>query len=327
MLIAELSKLGIASSSSSRPDLRGAPARAVRGTPGKEETSCCRRSVDSLYVEGDPSWTPFARARSGAEVQRRVLRMQPLYLVQLSDLHIGADWGGVDPSARVVAVVASVRALVPEPDAVLVTGDLAEHGLDEEYEQVRHALAPLGAPVHVLPGNHDDRTALRRHFDLPGTDGDPIHYAADAGPVRLLALDSTIPGEDRGALGAEQLTWLDAALASDPKRPTVIAMHHAPIPTGVPAFDEMGLAPADRAALAELLGRHAQVQRIVSGHLHRAITGAPGGRAALVVPSAYVQIELDFDRPGFAVANCPPGFAVHVLLDGQLVSHVEYAER
>src|SRR3954447_10007197 len=141
-----------------------------------------------------------------------------------------------------------------EPDAVLVSGDLAEHASDEEYAVVREQLAALRAPVHVLPGNHDDREALRRAFDdLPGTGGEPIQYAADLGALRLVVLDSTRPGQDAGELDATRLAWLEEALADAPDVATIVALHHPPLLTGVPAMDDMGLPAGDRAALGAVL--------------------------------------------------------------------------
>jgi 3',5'-cyclic-AMP phosphodiesterase len=138
------------------------------------------------------------------------LRMtSPFLVVQLSDPHIGADWADGDPVAALAAAVESVRAIGQPPDAVLVTGDLADGATDAEYARVRELLAPLRAPTYVLPGNHDDRAALRRHFGLPGAGAEPIHYAVDLGPARLVMLDSTIPGEDPGALDGEQFAWLE----------------------------------------------------------------------------------------------------------------------
>src|ERR671934_78126 len=131
--------------------------------------------------------------RDGAHRMKR-----PFLLVQLSDPHIGAEWGGGDSVAGLAAAVESVRALEPNPDALLISGDLADHAADTEYEQVRELLAPLEAPVYVLPGNHDDRLALRRHFGVPGADGEPVQYSADLGPLRLVALHSKRGGGDRG---------------------------------------------------------------------------------------------------------------------------------
>ena len=248
---------------------------------------------------------------------------RPFLLVQLSDPHIGATWAGGDPVARLRAAVESVRRLPDALDAVLMSGDLADNAADGEYELVRELLAQLGAPVYVLPGNHDDRDTLRRHFDLPGAVGTPVQYAVELGPLRLVVLDSTRPGEDRGELDPGRLRWLDAELAVAPDRPTLLALHHPPVSTGITAWDEIGLPVADRRALAEVLHRHPQVRRIIAGHVHRTMTAELAGRAVLAVPSTYVQTRLSFNSDEIETAAEPPGFAVHALLDGELASHVQ----
>jgi 3',5'-cyclic AMP phosphodiesterase CpdA len=244
-------------------------------------------------------------------------------VVQLSDPHIGADWGHGDPAAALAAAVDAVRALELDVDAVLVSGDLAEHGSDAEYERVRELLAPLGAPLHVLAGNHDDRAALRRHFGLPGSGDEPVQYAADLGPLRLVVLDSTVPGEDRGELDGGRLAWLDAELGAAAGTPTVVALHHPPLVTGMAPMDRFALAADSRAALAEVVGRHAHVCRVVAGHVHRAVAGELAGRAVLAAPSTYVQARLDFRSQALEFAAEPRAFAVHALLDGALVSHIQ----
>jgi Icc protein len=244
-------------------------------------------------------------------------------LAQLSDPHIGADWGDGDSVARLAAAVESVRLLRPQPDAVLVSGDLADHATDAEYEQVRELLAPLGVPMYVLPGNHDDRRALNRHFGVPGADGEPVQYAVDLGPLRLVVLDTTRPGEDPGRLDSERLAWLDAELAATPDAPTLLAMHHPPLSTGIPLWDELGLPTADRQALSEVLEGHRQVRRIVGGHMHRTMTAELAGRPVLTVPSTYVQMRLDFHAREVELAPDPAGFAVHAFVDGELISHIQ----
>jgi 3',5'-cyclic AMP phosphodiesterase CpdA len=248
---------------------------------------------------------------------------RPFLLVQLSDPHIGATWGEGDPVAGLTAAVEAVRRLPDDPDVVLMSGDLADTASDGEYAIVREQLARLGAPVFVLPGNHDDRDALRRNFDLPGETGTPVQYAVDVGPLRLVALDTTRPGEDWGELDEERLTWLDAALAEAPDRMTLVALHHPPISTGIAVWDQFGLRAADRSALGRVLERHPQVRRIAAGHVHRTITGELAGRAVLTVPSTYVQGRLDFNSPEIVCVPEPPGFAVHAVLDGELASHVQ----
>jgi 3',5'-cyclic-AMP phosphodiesterase len=248
---------------------------------------------------------------------------RPFLLVQLSDPHVGADWGGGDSVAGLAAAVECVRTLVPNPDAVLVSGDLADHAADAEYEQVRRLLAPLEAPLYVLPGNHDDRLALRRHFGVPGAGQEPVQYAVDLGPLRLVVLDSKRVGEERGELDAGRLAWLEATLAAAPDVPTLLALHHAPLETGIPGFDQDGLPPEDRRALGKVVEAHPQVHRIVAGHMHRTMSAQLGGRSVLVVPSTYVQARLDFGADEIQLADEPSGFAVHAVLDGELVSHVQ----
>jgi Icc protein len=167
------------------------------------------------------------------------------------------------------------------------------------------------------------RHALRRHFGVPGADGEPVQYAVDLGPLRLVVLDTTRPGEDPGALDAERLAWLDAELTAGPGVPTLLAMHHPPLSAGVPAWDELGLPVTDRAALAEVVERHPQVRLLVAGHVHRTITAELAGRAVLTVPSTYVQARLDFQAEEIELAAEPAGFAVHAVLDGRLISHIQ----
>jgi 3',5'-cyclic AMP phosphodiesterase CpdA len=219
--------------------------------------------------------------------------------------------------------VKSVLALRQQPGALLVTGDLAHSAADVEYERVRDLLAPLTAPVYVLPGNHDDRATLRRQFAMPGAEDQPIWYSVDLGPLRLVVLDSTIPGDAAGALGSAQLAWLERILAASPDQPTLIALHHPPLVTGVPAWDEIGLVDGDRQLLAEVLERHRQVRRIVAGHLHRTIAGELAGRSVLAAPSTSAQARLDFSSREFELAVEPAGFAVHAVVDGDVTSHLQ----
>jgi 3',5'-cyclic-AMP phosphodiesterase len=246
----------------------------------------------------------------------------PFLVAQISDPHIGGDWGGEDPVAGLRAVVEHVRRQSDRPDVLLVTGDLAEHGTATEYATVRELLEPLGVPVHVIPGNHDDRAALRAAFGLPGTGAEPVQYAVDLGPLRLVCIDTTIPRRASGALDAPCLDWLDAELARAPDQPTLLAMHHPPAATGVAPWDAIGLPPGDRAALAAVLERHPQVRRLVAGHVHQVITASLAERPVLTIPSTYVQAQLDFAATELKLGPGPRGFAVHALVGGEIVSYV-----
>jgi 3',5'-cyclic AMP phosphodiesterase CpdA len=225
--------------------------------------------------------------------------------------------------AGLAAAVEAVRRLHPQPDVVIVTGDLADHASDQEYEQVKNLLGALDAPVHVLPGNHDDRSQLRGHFGLQGSTGEPVQYVVELDRLRIVMLDTTIPGQDPGELDRPRLEWLEAQLAARPDAPTLLAMHHPPLLTGVPAWDALSLAAADRAALGEVVQGHPQVHRITAGHVHRTIAAEIGGVPVLTVPSTYVQGRLDFTATKLELVDEPAGFGVHVLLDGSLISHVQ----
>lgn len=248
---------------------------------------------------------------------------KPFVLVQLSDFHLGATWADGDTRQLLDETIEWIRVHGPRPDAVLVSGDLADHATEDEYDQARELLERLSAPVHVLPGNHDDRSALRRHFGLPGAGAAPIQYAADVGPMRLLVVDSTRPGEDGGRLDESRLAWLQGALAADQATATLVAMHHPPLATGVPAWDEIVLPRPDRLALARIVENQPQVRRIVAGHLHRTAVGVIGSRSVLAVPSTYVQAQLDFAATKIPLSSERPGFAVHALIDGELASYVQ----
>jgi 3',5'-cyclic AMP phosphodiesterase CpdA len=249
---------------------------------------------------------------------------RPFLLAQLTDTHIGADWGGpVQPAAALAAAVDALRGSPDPPDALVVTGDLANDGAGEQYAVVGEQLRRLKLPFVVLPGNHDDRAAMRGAFGLPGDRDDAIHAAAELGPLRLLALDTTIPGAAGGALPEAELHWLERALHDARDRPTIVAMHHPPVLTGVPAWDATAIDSRDQTALQRLLERHPQVLALIAGHLHRTLVAAFAGRPLVVVPSTYMQSQLDWSCEEFVLVPEPPAFALHALLDGRLVSHVQ----
>jgi Icc protein len=247
----------------------------------------------------------------------------PFLLLQISDPHIGAEWDGAEPDECLLRAVEAVITLPDRPDALLVSGDLTDNGAPEEYRRVRELLAPLDLVPHVLPGNHDLRGPLRAEFGLPGSGEEPVSYAVDLGPMRLVCLDSTIPGAEGGSLDGGRIEWLDATLAEDPVKPTVLALHHPPLRTEIPTFERIGLAPDSIDALAEVLARHPQVMRIVAGHVHRPVVADLAGRAVVTVPSTYLQAALDFTAPKLQMCADPPSFAIHALRDGSLATHLQ----
>lgn len=257
-----------------------------------------------------------------------------MLICQITDLHMRP--GGLAVSRvsetnmfaeRAFRVVA---ALTPAPDLILLTGDLVEAGLADEYRNLLAALnRTLRRPVHVIPGNHDDRQTMRVELaHLPGMAAHPdfIQYAIEDHPVRVIMLDTLVPGRSHGELGPQRLAWLDATLAEQPDRPALLAMHHPPIMTGIPHMDRIGL--VDAGAFAALVARHPQVERIVCGHYHRPIVGRCAQAIVSVAPSVAHQVEWTFDplREG-ALTFEPPAFQLHWWQPGQgFVSHTLYTD-
>jgi len=246
----------------------------------------------------------------------------PVLLVQLSDLHIGGSENGVDPIPRLEAVIEAVRGLPNRPDAVLVSGDLTDDGEGGGYRIAREMLARLEVPLHVLPGNHDDRGRIRAAFDLPGEGDEPVNYSVDVGELRLVLFDSIVPGRDPGSYDPGRLAWLDRELAAQPERPTVLAVHHPPLATGVAEWDAINLDRCDREALGEVVARHPQLRAIVGGHLHRVAASTLSGCPVLAAPSTYLQVLPNYYRDEVEFVD-PPGFAIHVWADGELASQVQ----
>src|SRR5262249_43888751 len=223
-----------------------------------------------------------------------------MLIAQITDTHIkphGAlAYGRVDTAPYLARAVAHLLELRPRPDVVLATGDLVDGGRPDEYRRLRDLLAPLSMPVYLIPGNHDEREALAAAFPdhayLPRA-GRFMQYVVEDYPVRLIALDTLVPGQVGGRLGAEPLGWLAARLGEAPAGPPVLFMHPPPFTTGIARMDEHGLANA--AELADVVARHRQVQRIVCGHLHRSIQAVVGGTLATTAPSTAHQIALDLE--------------------------------
>ncbi|MFT3864450.1 MAG: phosphodiesterase [Solirubrobacterales bacterium] len=249
---------------------------------------------------------------------------RPFLLAQISDLHLGEPAiDGVKPKKSLRRVIAAIGRLPNPVDAVLVTGDLAEHAKPKEYRLAAELIGRLGVPVHVLPGNHDDRATMREALGLPGAGAEPLDYTADLGPLRLVVVDSTTPGEDHGSFEPGQLRRLDDELDVATGKPTIVAMHQPPLATGMPSWDSVNMPASERDALAAVIERHPQVRVIVAGHLHRMTTSVLAGRPVLAAPSTFAQARPDFAAEDVDLYGGAPGFVLHALLGDDLSSQVE----
>lgn len=255
------------------------------------------------------------------------------FLVQLSDLHIREPgrlaYGRLDTAPYLRRAVESILQLRQSPDAVVITGDLSDFGRAAEYEHLAQLLAPLPMPVYLMPGNHDDRDQLRRSFPAHGYLGGEgfVQFAVKVGALWLLALDTCEPGHSHGTLCERRLAWLEAQLDLHRGEPVVIAMHHPPFATLIGHMDEIGLLEG-APALEALVARHPNVERVICGHLHRAIDVRFGGSIASTAPSPAHQVALDLspDAPSAWVLE-PPGFRLHAWDGGRLVTHLAASGR
>jgi Icc protein len=250
-----------------------------------------------------------------------------VWIAQISDPHLrprGELYQGVvDSNAALARAVEQLNRLSPQPDVVVLTGDVVDEGLPAEYAMAREILDGLKAPLLVIPGNHDEReafrTAFRDHPYLPAEG--PLHYVADAGAARIIALDITVPGDHHGLFDEAAETWLALVLQAEPARPTVLIMHQPPIVTGVPYLDEYRCFGKTR--MQALIARHPQVARILCGHVHRLMLQSFAGTMLCTAPSLATAIALRMGAKAQPASFLePPGFFLHNMPDdGPVLTH------
>jgi 3',5'-cyclic AMP phosphodiesterase CpdA len=240
-----------------------------------------------------------------------------MLIAQLSDPHVRPDGvlyqDVVDSNAMFAAAIAHLHALDPQPDLVLLSGDLVDKGEAAEYANLRKLLDRLAIPALVIPGNHDDRDnfrqAFRDHAYLPASG--PMHYAAGRhGDILIVALDVTLPGLHHGEIDEDSMLWLDGALSAEPQRPTILMMHQPPFDCGVPYLDLYHC--RNGARLAEVIARHRQVERVVCGHVHRFMQLRFAGTVLCTAPSTTTAIALRLSPDAKPASHLePPACLLH----------------
>lgn len=249
------------------------------------------------------------------------MKAAPLAIAQITDTHLLASEAGtllgVPTADTCAAVLQQVGSLHPQPDLLLLTGDLSQDESVASYHRLQSLLKPLGIPSYWLPGNHDVLAAMQAGLPAPPLSADKI---LNAGGWQLLLLNSAVPGKVSGYLSPETLAQLEQNLTAARDRPTLIAFHHPPLPVGAAWIDQSRLQNA--AELFSVLDRHPQVRLVISGHVHQDSRQQRGSVCYLTAPSTCVQFKPNCDR--FTLDDRSPGFRLLYLYpDGSFETQIQ----
>jgi 3',5'-cyclic AMP phosphodiesterase CpdA len=228
-------------------------------------------SVETLFrwAPGSSVASPYARF----VIQFGQVPPPTHVIAHVSDPHLLAgdarQYGAIDTVGHLRTALDRLTRIDPPPQALVLTGDLADLGEPEAYRTLRDLVEPIaattGAQVVWCMGNHDERAAYSR--ELFGEESDaPQDRAYDVAGLRIVSLDTSVPGWHHGEITDVQLAWLDDTLATPAEHGTILALHHPPIPSPlVPAAEIIEL--RDTGRLAAVL-RGSDVRAILGGHYH-----------------------------------------------------------
>lgn len=245
-------------------------------------------------------------------------RPRSLKVAQITDTHLFEDPEGCllgmntrDSFQQVLGMLIDAGPL----DLVLATGDLVHHGSPAGYQLFCSLVVRLECPVYCLPGNHDEGKVMAHHVNHPLVS---MPRLVDIDEWRFVLLDSTIPGEEGGRLSPRELEHLEGAL-KDERRPTLVCLHHQPVPVGSTWIDSMAI--DNPKELFGILDTHPQVKGVVWGHVHQELCLRRGAMQLMATPSTCVQFAPQSAE--FRVDSSPPGCRLLELHpDGRLDSCV-----
>lgn len=229
-------------------------------------------------------------------------------LLHLSDTHLLGDnrtlFGVLKTEAKLDALFERVGASGVDVTAIVITGDLTDLGEADAYERLSTIVTPhaqaLGADVVWVMGNHDERAPFSQVLMGGEATSDPQDAVYRWEGLRLIVLDSTVPGYHHGELTVAQLDWLGAELATPAPRGTLIAMHHPPLPTPATL---MGIIELDDQENFWSAIRGSDVRGILAGHLHYATFTASHGIPVSVAPGMCYTIDLLGHKDRLLVAS------------------------
>jgi 3',5'-cyclic AMP phosphodiesterase CpdA len=242
------------------------------------------------------------------------------FILHLSDTHFVADgdlYGSVDSERTLRQLFDELEASEARPEAIVFTGDLADVGDPAAYARLRAIVDPaarrMGARVIWVMGNHDNRSNFREGLLGQGPSMNPIDRVHMVNGLRIIALDSTVPGHHYGDVSGDQLDWLAEELSTPAPHGTIIAMHHPPVPSVL-----------DLAVLVELRGQSefaeviagTDVRSIIAGHLHYSSTSTFAGIPVSVASATCYTQDLNVPVGGTKARNGAQAFnLVHVYED------------
>jgi Icc protein len=204
------------------------------------------------------------------------------FLLHLSDTHLLAGgrhlYNRVDSEAHLRKLFAELEASGRKPEAIVFTGDLADKGEAKAYDHLRSIVEPaaarLGAQVIWVMGNHDNRARFRESLLGEVPTMNPIDRVYDVNGLRVIVLDSSVPGAHYGEVTTGQLDWLAEELSVRAPHGTILAMHHPPLPSALDLATLVEL--RDQASLKEVI-EGSDIRTILAGHLHYSSTGTFAG--------------------------------------------------
>ncbi len=245
-----------------------------------------------------------------------------VFVVQITDTHLYADperkiKNRLQTAKSLQAVLTEIKKLDPQPDLLLLTGDLSQDETPESYHYLQEKVAELKIPTYWLPGNHDQVNLMTEILQQPPLFAEKV---IEKQAWKLILLNSVIPGDVRGEISEQTLAELEQELSKSPDQFIGIALHHPPVAIGSTWMDAVGLQNPEN--LLKLIQKYPQIKLVLFGHIHQEFAQVIQGVTYLGTPSTGLQFA--FGTPDFAIDNQLPGFRQLILYaDGTWETKVE----
>ncbi|NNC37428.1 MAG: phosphodiesterase [Hyphomonadaceae bacterium] len=258
-----------------------------------------------------------------------------MIIAQITDFHVGylgPDEKNCQNAERLELVLDAINKLRKKPDLILATGDLVEHGETWAYEMLKSRFANLTIPIHFLMGNHDTREPFQQVFPQAEFNDGFLQYVIEDRSLRIIALDTLDQGNHGGAFCPRRENWLKSELDKAPDTPTLIAMHHPPIESGIPWLTAQRNDPWV-VRLRSLLSQYDNIAHIIAGHIHRNIYTKFAGTTISVSEAVAPQVKLELEEIDAdnqdgrdLIVRSRPVFNLHQWDGYKVTSHTESAE-